>query len=92
MQRLFIVQIEHEQGTNVYPATTEELAWAVVHAWVKEYWDDDLRNETIGEEIGPIPDSKDEAIKLYFDAHQMESFAVDTHILIDGPQSLAEVV
>lgn len=92
IKRLFVVQIEHEQGTNAYPATTEELAWAVLYAWVKRYWDNRLWSDTKKDEIGEIPEDQDYAIKLYFDATDGESFEVEQHIVIDSPEALVEAM
>ncbi|MDN5758294.1 MAG: hypothetical protein L0H59_07140 [Tomitella sp.] len=64
-----VTAIEHRQGTSLSAHLSEKSARDEVYEHVAEGWQD--------EELGPIPDDRDEAIAAYFEDNAEESWISD---------------
>ncbi len=67
--KVTVLAIQHEYGSTVEAYASYELAEAALYSWVKEYWS----------QVGdlPIPEDRKEAIELYFESSQDESYDLE---------------
>lgn len=65
-----VTAIEHKHGTNLSAHLTSEGARDGVYGFAAEWWQED--------EMGPIPDDREETIAVYFEENGDESWIEDT--------------
>lgn len=60
---VFVLQVSHRFGLDVWAAQSFEAAREALYEYVAEYWD-----EATDETDAPIPEDHDKAIEAYFEA------------------------
>lgn len=82
--RVYVLEIEHRHGTNVYVYTTDDACRAQLRDWVDEYWHE------VEDLLGDKPETiDDEVVESYFGAYDDERYSIERDSLdLDG----AEVV
>ncbi len=83
---VFVLQVSHRFGTDVWVAESDAAARAALYEYVVEYWD-----EAVDDSDVPIPEDHDKAIEAYFESMgERESYEiVETDLLPAGYGQLA---
>jgi hypothetical protein len=59
-RKVHVLIVSHRHDKDYHVTETEELAYQLLHAYVKEWWND-------GAETPEMPKKRDRAIEMYFD-------------------------
>lgn len=70
--RVTVLTIEHKHGVDVFAYRTAHKAQEDLHEFVTDYWDE------VEHFAGEMPKKPSEAIQLYFENHDNESYIMET--------------
>ena len=70
MMDVWVVNVSHRHGVNIYVAATEELAWDELYQYVKDNWEYELGGTS-------MPEGRDDAIGMYFERVEEEFYDLD---------------
>ena len=76
------VVFDHDYGTDVYVCDSMELAEFVVWNWASHYWYE------IEDEVGPIPNDREEAVRMYFECQSQEGATISQANVIHSEEDM----